>query len=129
VRKAVEETLVSRGFVAASQAEADFQMTFHVTLEERTVGQGWPSGSFGYGRYPHGYRGSSYSTRSFQQGTLILDVVSRDGSQLLWRGWVSGAVPTSDSDRGRVPLAVREILARFPPEGSPGKATAASQEN
>ena len=121
VREAVEGSLSSLGFVAASPGEADFQMTFHVTLEDRTVGQGWPGGFYGYSRAPYGYSGSSYLTRSFQQGTLILDAVSRDGSQLLWRGWVSGAVPTSDSDRDRVPLAVREILARFPPGGRPGE--------
>jgi hypothetical protein len=117
VREAVEGSLSSLGFVAASPGEADFQMTFHVTLEDRTVGQGWPGGGYGYSRYRYGTSGGSFFTRSFQQGTLILDAVSRDGSQLLWRGWVSGAVPTSDSDRDRVPLAVREILARFPAGG------------
>ena len=118
VREAVEQNLVSRGYLAASQGDADFQMTFHVTLEDRTVGYGSPGWAYGHYRYPYGYGGSSFSSRSFQQGTLILDAVSADGSQLLWRGWVSGAVPTSDSDRERIALAVREILARFPPSPS-----------
>ena len=118
VREAVEQNLVSRGYVVASQGAADFQMTFHVTLEDRTVAYGPTGWSYGHSRHSYGYGGSSISSQSFQQGTLILDAVNADGTQLLWRGWVSGAVPTSDTDRERVALAVREILARFPPSPS-----------
>ena len=115
VRDAVADSLTERGYRAAPADEADFRMTFHVTLEERMAASSWPGWSYGhYGRYG-GYRAGSYSSAyTFQQGTLILDALTGDAEQLLWRGWVSGAVPTSDSDRDRVVLAVHEILAHFP---------------
>ena len=115
VRDAVADSLAERGYRAAPADQADFRMTFHVTLEERMASAFWPGWSHGhYGRYG-GYRGRSYSSGyTFQQGTLILDALTGDGEDLLWRGWVSGAIPTSDSDRDRVLLAVHEILARFP---------------
>ena len=85
---------------------------FQVTLANKTIRQ-----TGGYAGYPY-YRGYAPTyDYSFQEGTLILDIVSQDGKALLWRGWVTGAVPTPDTAGNRVALAVREILKRFPGAG------------
>jgi hypothetical protein len=113
VRTAVEDNLTSHGYRLEKDGEPDFQVVFHVTLATKTIRQ-----TGGYVGYPY-YRGyaSSYES-SFQEGTLVLDIVSQDGKALLWRGWVTGAVPTPDTAGNRVALAVREILKRFPEAAS-----------
>ena len=108
VRTAVEDNLTSRGYRLEKDGESDFQVVFHVTLANKTIRQTGP-GFVGYPYYAGYARTYEYS---FQEGTLILDVVSQDGKALLWRGWVTGAVPTPDTAGNRVALAVREILKR-----------------
>jgi hypothetical protein len=109
VREAVSRRLAAAGYVQVDDGDAaDFAVTFHVTLETRTVSEG-----YGYGGWPYANWGGGYQNYSFQEGTLILDIMSPDASNLFWRGWVSGAVPTADTDRGRVDAAVEAILDRF----------------
>ena len=92
------------------------ESVFHVTLATKTIRQS--GGTFGYHHYPYHLGYAPTYDYSFQEGTLVLDIVSQDGKALLWRGWVSGAVPTPDTAGNRVALAVREILNRFPEAAS-----------
>ena len=106
VRAAVERNLEARGYREVEPEQADFRVTFHVTIETKTRAESWPS------RYPHRY-GSYHYEASFEQGTLILDILDEVGEQLYWRGWVQGAVPTPDTGHQRIDEAVRRILERF----------------
>ena len=114
VREAVVAELSGRGFERQSTDVADLLVTFHVTLEEKLrVYDSW-GGGYGY------YRGAYWGSRgtygaSYQQGTLILDLIDREAEQLIWRGWGPNAVPTADSGRERIESGVQQILDRFPP--------------
>jgi hypothetical protein len=120
VREAVSRELASKGFEEVPQEQADLLVTFHVTIDERTGHYSYPVGvDYAYG---YGYRGYlvgvSYPgghTESFQEGTLILDLIEPAEMQLRWRGWTTGSVPTRDRDRNRIELAVEKILDKFPP--------------
>jgi hypothetical protein len=117
VRQAVVRELSSRGYEQVEDPEsADFLVTFHVTIEERLRFHQYPdSGYYGFhGRWV-GWGGSTYA-ESYEEGTLILDLIRRRDRQLIWRGWGTDAVPTVDTDEERIDLAVEKILARFPPE-------------
>ncbi len=109
VREAVASELSKRGYRRVDGEDADFAVTFHVLITSKreawgSTGWGWPSWSYG----------GDYRESTFQEGTLVLDLTSPDGRQLFWRGWVSGAVPTPDSDRDRVAEAVKRILSELP---------------
>lgn len=118
VREAVARELEARGYQRVEDPEdADFLATFHVTIEERLRVHQYPDvGYYGFhGRWVYWGGGSTYA-QTYEEGTLILDLIRQRDRQLVWRGWGSGAVPTVDTDRERIDLAVEKILERFPPE-------------
>lgn len=123
IQRTVADELSRRGYrQASSGAEADFLVTYHTTSRERIRDSGGVS--FGIGLGHGGYRRSHQSifvgdrfgrVESYQEGTLIVDVIDARTNQLVWRGWTRGAVhPTRYSDDA-VDKTVREILAQFPP--------------
>ena len=111
IRQAVAEVLNAKGYREAAETDADFLVTFHVTIENRVR----TYGHYGYPYYGRGWgRGPSY-TASFKEGTLILDLMLAEERRLIWRGWRSNAVPTPDTEGPKIRLAVEKILERFPP--------------
>jgi hypothetical protein len=119
LRIAIEKALDERGFVRVeTPEEADFLVTWDVTLEEQIRVNGVASGGY-YGGY-YGYRvwdGTS-TVRTYQESTLIIDLIDAKTRQLAWRGWGDRVVPTRDRDRGqeRLNMGARDILAAFPPK-------------
>ena len=112
IRQAVAEVLNAKGYREAAETDADFLVTFHVTIENRVR----TYGSYGYPYYGRGWgHGSSY-TASFKEGTLILDLMLAEERRLIWRGWRTNVVPTPDTKGSKIQFAVEKILERFPPE-------------
>jgi len=120
MRKAVELALVTRGYRPVENSEeADFLATFTVVLDERIRNDGSISAGYGgYGRYGFGGIYSSPSIRSFQESTLVIDLVDPTSKALLWRGWRNGVVGTRDRQRSneRIKKGVQKILDRIPPD-------------
>jgi hypothetical protein len=60
---------------------------------------------------------STADVRTFQESTLVLDLLDPSSDDLVWRGWGIGIVGTRDRDRGqeKIEKGVRAILAEFPP--------------
>jgi len=118
LRAAIERGLGDRGFQPVESAEeADFLVTWALTLEEALRVDGTSFGGT-WGRHP--YHGGFYSparVRSYQESTLLIDFLDVEQRQLVWRGWASGVVRTRDRDRdqGRLESGVRRILDAFPP--------------
>jgi hypothetical protein len=118
VREAVVRKLATRGFEEVPQEQADLLVTYHVTLDERSYSYSYPYGmgyAYGYGRHLVGIDYYAGYTETFQEGTLILDVIEPARMQLRWRGWSTGCVPTRDQERSRIEPAVEKILDEFPP--------------
>ena len=111
VRQAVARVLSSKGYREVEAADADFLVTFHVTIENRVH----THNSFGYPYYHGGWGGGSSYTTSIKEGTLILDLMLAGERRLIWRGWRNNAVPTPDTEGPKIQTAVEKILERFPP--------------
>ncbi len=129
VRLAVFRTLEERGYRPVGSAEeADFLVTWDVTLEERLrVSGGHLGGYYSGPRYPFhsgypGYAGAggSSTVRSDQDSTLLIDFLEARTNQLVWRGWANEVVGTRDRvrDLEDVEKGVRQILEAFPPSAS-----------
>jgi len=117
VRSAVEAELAERGYAPAAAGETpDFQLRYHVILRDRTrtVSQPVFVGG-GYHRYPYSYSGY-YGTYTYEEGTLVLDVIDPGSEQITWRGWGRGRTDDAHLGAEEVKTYVEEILARFPPE-------------
>lgn len=126
VRLAVFRTLEERGYRPTSSAEeADFLITWDITLEERLrVSGGHLGGYYGGYRYPfysgypgHAGAGGSSTVRSDQDSTLLIDFLDARTRQLVWRGWANEVVGTRDQvrDLEEVEQGIRQILGAFPP--------------
>jgi len=129
VRLAVFRALEERGYRPTSSAEeADFLVTWDITLEERLRVSGGQLGGY-YAGYRHPFRsgypgyagaGGSSTVRSDQGSTLLIDFLDGRTHQLAWRGWANDVVGTRDRvrDLEEVEKGVRQILEAFPPSGS-----------
>lgn len=124
VREAVEAELGRRGYRPAGEEPPDFLVRYHVV--SRQVVRDRPfvvGGGFGHSPYhgPFGY-GSSvvYGAESYDEGTLILDVIDPESQSISWRGWAAAKTRDGYFDARRVERYVAAILERFPP----GSATA-----
>jgi hypothetical protein len=114
----------SRGYTKADNA--DLLINFKGKLEEKTdiestpapmYGAGWGyRGYYGapYGAY--GYGGTEVSTRRYNVGTLVMDMVDRQKQQVVFQGGVEDVVTKKMLEDREALLtgAVSTIFARFP---------------
>jgi hypothetical protein len=121
VRAAVEKELQAKGFVMETKADPDFLVTYYPVVHERKyhttthVGWGW-----GYRPFYGARVGTSMSeVHSYQEGTIVIEIVDFKSNQMIWQGAAAGALTglnnPEDADEV-VPKAVRDILAKFPPK-------------
>ena len=122
IRTAIVNTLTAQQFTQVESAEADFLVSYDVAVEQR-ISSSNVSGGVSMGRSTRGRHGSiGISTGSqistYDQGTMIIDVVDVASDKMVWRGVSSQALPDlSDPQRltDRVNETVAAILKQFPP--------------
>jgi hypothetical protein len=120
VREEVEANLKSRGYQPAAEGETpDFLLRYE--LVSRPVERDYPV--FVSGGYGYGYRGYGYGTGvgygrsvTYDEGTLIIDVIDPATQRIAWRGYGTSQSRDAQLDAERVQQNVTEILERFPPE-------------
>lgn len=126
LRRSLETALADRGYrrVEAGQG-ADFVVTWSVQVDDRLrvddVGGVGVYPGFGYG---WGGRGGATNIRNYQESTLVIDFLSVETREILWRGWGTGIVTTRDRTRSeaRMLSGVQAILGKFPPPAAAGAA-------
>ena len=109
MRNAVDNSLASKGYKKKSIGKADFLITYHVTLDKQTEIQvinsynnyssGWGWG-WGYGRHnsPYsGFYGNETFVYTYDEGSLIVDIVEPESRELIWREAATGRVNFSHS--------------------------------
>lgn len=120
IRAALEPALASRGLVAAAAgAKADVLVAYHVEVRQRVESDPVTYG-MGYG-WRGGYAGvaTGGQVRTYDEGTLHVDLVAPDGKTLLWRGSGTRVLAEKASPKEReerIREAVTKILEQFPPE-------------
>ena len=126
IRSAIESTLTSRQFSQADAAKADFLVLYNVEVEQQ-ISSSNVSGGVSVGRSTRGRHGSigistGSQVRTYEQGSLMIDVIDVASDKLVWRGNSSQALPDlSDPQRltDHINATVAAILAQFPPGGRP----------
>ncbi len=121
VRAAVEKELQAKGFVMETKADPDFLVTYYPVVHERryrtTTHMGWGWG-WGYQPFYGGVGTSMSEVHSYQEGTIVIEIVDFKSNQMIWQGAAAGALTglnnPEDADEV-VPRAVHDILAKFPP--------------
>jgi hypothetical protein len=81
-----------------------------------------PAGRYPYGRYPYYEPRGSWTrdiqVQTYQEGTLIVDLVDAKGEAIVWRGVAQGTVQENISAEQRaknVADAVAKIFEKYPP--------------
>ena len=121
VRDALVRELGSRGFIKVEDRTPDFFVTYHVSVQQKVSSSGISLGT-GVGSWgSHGGVGVGVNTpsvRTYDEGTLVIDVLDAESKRLVWRGTGSQAVkssPKPEETTAAVDRAVAAIVAQFPP--------------
>lgn len=121
IRAALAATLPEHGLQPAPAGTTpDVLVAYRASVRQRLEARP-TTVSIGYG-WHHGYGaiGTGTEVTTYDEGTLVVDLVSPEGGTLLWRGTASRAVPndrTPEEREARIREAVRAILERYPPKG------------
>jgi hypothetical protein len=116
--QAVNDELSARGFRKVDGGTPDFLVHTIASVNQRieatpttmTMGYGYRGGHVGYT--------TGTEIRTYDEGTLILDVIAPATKQLLWRGTAKATVhatSTPEKREARIREAVALILESFPP--------------
>jgi len=126
VQSAVDSRLQARGYRLADSTVADFIVHAHAGVKQ--VRNYYPrmGVSFGFGsRGPYRpwwgpYGGYTYVS-TYEEGSLVLDVIDARKKELAWRGVATGVVRNyrnPEAMQRDIDEAVERILEKFPP-GAP----------
>jgi Domain of unknown function (DUF4136) len=113
VMDATDQALVSKGFTKTEPSQASFLVAIQTGKQQEqqytTYGMGaWRAGGM-----------STTTEQTYDEGTLIIDIVDAQKKQLVWRGSANGTLDPSASTQKKTENtneAVSKILANFPPQ-------------
>ena len=113
LRGAVERAMARRGFGWSTGAAPDLLVHYHANITER-IDVDRVDVQRGY----CGERGCDVSTRSYEAGTLVIDVIDTRTNRLIWRGWAQHAVDdmlrNQDTMARQIESAVTRMFSEFP---------------
>jgi hypothetical protein len=109
IRGAVESALAAKGFTMTAVADADLLLDYRAAVRDRLrVDETWR------GRRLRGPVVRVWDVTSYDEGTLMLDMLTANDEALVWRGIVSGAISPETAEK-RIKKAVNKLLKKFPP--------------
>jgi hypothetical protein len=122
IRNAIVNFLTSRGHRQDSE-QPDFYISYDLAVEQR-ISSSNVSGGVSVGRSTRGRHGSiglstGSQVRTYDEGTLIIDITDVASGKLVWRGVSSQALPDlSDPETltNQINATVAAILAQYPPK-------------
>jgi len=121
LKDAVERELLARG-IRHVTTNPDLLVNFAVTTRE-TISQGTsPRFGVSYGGWSGGGMGMGVGVstgggvQTATEGTLTIDLVSRETNRIVWTGSVAGRLPRDAASRSQsiIDAAVKAILERYP---------------
>lgn len=126
VQQAIDEQLAAKGYVKSKTDKPDFWVTYHVTLDKQTeiqtinnyynYGPGW---GWRYRDYYSPFYASETYIYTYEQGTLIVDIVDPSNRKLVWRGTAIDKVNfshTPEQKKQKIGEAVTKLFMQFPPQ-------------
>lgn len=123
IRNAIADTLVTKQFTQVETEASDFLVSYNVVVEQRVTGNNL-SGGVSMGRSTRGRSASigistGSQVRTYERGTMLIDIHDVASDKLVWRGVSAQALPDlSDPQRltDRINETVEAILKQCPPK-------------
>ena len=115
VRQEVESWLAAHGYrMARADESPDLLLRYEVVSREVTRDSPvFVSG--GFGRYGYGSAVGYAHTNTYQEGTLILDMIDPASERIAWRGWGVSTSREAYLSPDQLHASVNAILDRYPP--------------
>jgi len=105
-----------------TDSDPDLRVTYHtsskkeVSVDTSLHGYGYPGGWGYYHRYPaYGYVDATSTVRTYQRGTLIVDVWDAASNKLVWRGTAAdiGVTDNPTKMEKRVDKALKKMVNKW----------------
>jgi hypothetical protein len=115
IRTAIDTQLRAKGYIAVTNSQSDFLVSYHAGLKDLIKGA---STQHYIGDRAHGTFTTTRDIQSYNEGTLLIDIVDAKSQQLVWQAFTQGNVDQSLGPRERdekVNTVVRAMLSHFPP--------------
>ncbi len=118
----IDARLAARGWTQS--ANGDVALAAHIVTSQRQTldtfytgsnmgGWGWRGGGWGGGM---GMGSATTTVRTYDVGTLVVDMFDARSKQAVWRGTASGTVPsTPERTNAAVEAGLDKLFAGFPP--------------
>jgi len=117
IQAAILAALARRGYTKVDQGRPDFEVAYHVAIEQRLDAQTIYTG---YGPYRGGGMAGAHTVvDSYDLGTLMIDFISPVTNSVIWRGTAQSRLQdlkTPAEREQRVQEVVDEVLDKFPPD-------------
>jgi hypothetical protein len=122
IRTAIDINLSARQYRQIDFGTPDFYISYHMSVEQiirsSNVSGGFSVGGSSSGRYGRVGIGTGGQVRTYDQGTLFIDVTDGSSNKLIWRGTSTQSV-SEHSDPEKITQSVNETvektLLQFPP--------------
>ncbi len=116
IQTAVDAALGRRGYALASEAPS-FLVAAHIGRQDRVQVTDW---GYSYPRYGGAWYGAGdLDVYTYQEGSLVLDVIDAKTRELMWRGTATRVIDpgwTAEERDKIVAEAVEALLEHFPPK-------------
>lgn len=117
IQAAIRGGLEARGYRQVLEGKADFEVAYHVAIQQKLDAQTIYTG---YGPYRGwGAGGTRTIVESYDVGSLVIDFIDPATNAVTWRGTAQTRLQdlrTPEEREKRVQEVVDEVLERFPPE-------------
>jgi len=106
IKSGVDTILVAKGFEELFEGEPDFLMRYKLSVEQEVKA---------YDNYFQWYGGGDWDVRTFDRGSLLLDVIDPKGQKFIWRGTASKLLDDQGAG-GTLEEILADMLSTFPPK-------------
>ena len=116
VQGAIEKKLEVKGYVRAVTGEPDLLVHYHASVNQKLDVY-----DVDY-RYGYCYGDCEARVTDYEEGTLVVDVVDRKTSKVVWRGWaqntMNGVIDNQDRLEKQVDEGVTKMMVLLPRGGA-----------
>jgi hypothetical protein len=125
----IDSRLAARGW-RQTPSDGDVALAAHIVTSQRQTldtfytgsnmgGWGWRGGGWGGGM---GMGSATTTVRTYEVGTLVVDMFDARSKQAVWRGTASATVPSSpERANAAVEAGLDKLFAAFPPGSAPAR--------
>lgn len=121
--KAVNDQLLAKGYKEQESGDTDFAVNVHAMVkQQQTQITNWDN----YGWYNPwwGPYGGNTEISTYEEGTLVIDIIDIKDKELAWRGLGTKMVTGFSNDANGIAIVnenVAKIMVNFPPPAVQGK--------